>query len=406
MANVLLTSNSRHRKQHDKPCKCNICDKGFSKKSDLARHRLTHTSSAPTFKCLHPGCSFRGTSREDYLWSHIKRKHSTPGDVLEERLRSYYYRSKAEEERQSTQSMQDVDFLEAVHQGNKESLTGLLSKSKMWLSVKDSSGRSALHIAVIAGHQIVVELLLGHGANINALDRAGNSALIYALCKGHYDLAKILLQSGAEVNVVDSSGMSALHYASQAGHDDLVKTLLQSGAKVNALDHYKQSALHLAASGGHEGVAKLLIQNGANTNSRDWVDEPVLCALLWKPNCAAMVELLLNNGADVNVTTDLRSRVTALHRAAHRSYEATKLLLDANAEVEAMDRDGRTPLSFAIGRIWSTSKYSAESFHDQTTKLLLEAGAKFSPEHWVFLPPDRQEQFADYCPMPSQKLCP
>jgi hypothetical protein len=166
MANFLLTSNSRHRKQHDKPCKCNICKKGFSKKSDLARHQLTHTSSAPTFKCLHPGCSFRGTGRKDYLWSHIKKQHSTPGDVLEERLRSYYYRSKAEEECRSIQSMQEVDFLEAVHQGNKESLTGLLSESKMGLSVKDSRGRSALHIAVIAGHQIVVELLLGYGANI------------------------------------------------------------------------------------------------------------------------------------------------------------------------------------------------------------------------------------------------
>ncbi|PQE22078.1 ankyrin repeat domain-containing protein [Rutstroemia sp. NJR-2017a BVV2] len=408
MANFLLTSNSRHRKQHDKPCKCNICEKGFSKNSDLARHRLTHTSSAPTFKCLHPGCSFPGTGRKDYLWSHIKKEHSTPGDVLEERLRSYYNRSKAEEERQSIQSMQDVDFLEAVHQGNKESLTGLLSQSKMWLSVKDSSGRSALHIAAIAGHQIVVELLIGHGADINALDRVGKSALHHASQAGHDDLVKVLLQWGAEVNAVDSSGKSVLHHASQAGHDDVVKALLQSGAEVNALDRrYQRSALHLAASAGHKGVAKLLIQNGANTNAQGgWNDETVLHVAVGGPNCAAMVELLLINGADVNITTNRSYYATALHRAVLRGYETTKLLLDANAEVEAMDSGGRTPLSFAIGRIWSAAEYSAERFHDQTTKLLLEAGAKFSPEDWVFLPPDRREQFADYCPMLYQKLRP
>jgi ankyrin repeat protein len=228
--------------------------------------------------------------------------------------------------------MQDVDFLEAVHQGNEHILTGLLSKSKIWLSVKDSSGRSALHIAVIAGHPVVVELLLGHGAEVNALDKADNTALHIAVIAEYPMVVELLLSHGANVNALDKSGNSALHYAFRKDHDDIVKLLLQPGVELNVLDSSGKSALHYASQAGHEGAVKLLIQGGADINSS-------------------------NHG-----------------------YQ-------------------RTPLAFAIGRSWYFAIYSAENFRDQMTKLLLDAGARFSSKDWAFLPPDRQEQFADYRPI-------
>lgn len=47
----------------------------------------------------------------------------------------------------------------------------LLSRSSELLESKDASGKSSLHIAAIHGHIQMVEVLLGQGAEIDAIDK-------------------------------------------------------------------------------------------------------------------------------------------------------------------------------------------------------------------------------------------
>ena len=47
------------------------------------------------------------------------------------------------------------------------------------LDVKNACEQTALHIALIAGHLVVAELLVGYGADINAADKDGDTPLHY-----------------------------------------------------------------------------------------------------------------------------------------------------------------------------------------------------------------------------------
>jgi len=59
-----------------------------------------------------------------------------------------------------------------------------------------------------------------------------------------------------------------------------------------------------------------------------------------------IVELLIDNGADVNGKTD--EGRTPLHWAAYSGHkEIAELLIGEGAEMNAKERDGRTPLNFA-----------------------------------------------------------
>jgi len=82
-------------------------------------------------------------------------------------------------------------------------------KGKQW---------SALHYAAFAGHQGIVDLLLAHGADINA--RAPNDAtvLMMAAREGHEALARRLLEAGADPNLTNDRGDTALAWAMRYGN--------------------------------------------------------------------------------------------------------------------------------------------------------------------------------------------
>ena len=63
---VTSTDSSRPR--------CSTCNTTFKRASDLARHEKKHQPDRP-FKCLVPGCNFKGAYRKDKLDAHVKSCH-------------------------------------------------------------------------------------------------------------------------------------------------------------------------------------------------------------------------------------------------------------------------------------------------------------------------------------------
>ena len=71
------------------------------------------------------------------------------------------------------------------------------------------------------------ELLVRHGAEINAQTREGATALHLAARAGHAKVALLLLKYLANHTLQDVQGRTAIHYAQQAGHLDIVKHIEQ-----------------------------------------------------------------------------------------------------------------------------------------------------------------------------------
>lgn len=128
------------------------------------------------------------------------------------------------------------------------------------------------------------------------------TALLVAIDAGNEVIVRLLLELGADVNRSAGRGVrrTPLQKASEVGNFKIVQHLLQCGANVNAAPAQRggATALQTAAIGGYMGIAELLLDNGADVN------EPKAKAYGRSALEAAaehgrisMVEMLLSQGA-------------------------------------------------------------------------------------------------------------
>ena len=67
------------------------------------------------------------------------------------------------------------------------------------------------------------------------------TALPYAAERGHEEVIRLLFGKGANTDDQDKNGLTALHGSAQAGHIEVVRLLLDSGADVAGKDQRGQS---------------------------------------------------------------------------------------------------------------------------------------------------------------------
>ena len=98
----------------------------------------------------------------------------------------------------------------------------------------------------------------------------------------------------------------SIHAAILMGKIDSVKKHLAAGTDVNAPDNSGWTPLHHATFNSEKEIAALLLSNGANVNALEkGSDQTPLHLALQTEGSAEIVELLIANDADVNVTDDV-----------------------------------------------------------------------------------------------------
>ena len=173
----------------------------------------------------------------------------------------------------------------------------------------------------------VVELLLAHGADVNAIsrDHRGESALSYAAARG-LPLTKLLVDSGADVNIASGSG-TALTAACWKGDLSVAEFLLERGARVNTVDNSRQTALATVSREGHTKIVERLITKSAQVNRMKpaWINSSTtpLRAATWSDH-TDVVAMLIDAVADLNAEDG-----GVLSDALYFGHERTAALLEA-----------------------------------------------------------------------------
>jgi ankyrin repeat protein len=251
---------------------------------------------------------------------------------------------------------------------------------------------------IVASHQCgsadILKELLDHGADVRATTRDGETPERAAARAGDVEALRVLIAHGADVNAISrtaysgSAEVSALMIAAQFGHLDCVDLLLEKGADVKFASE-SGNALHFAAFKDHKAIGGLLIERGADVNAtgkrissfrNDPGFTPLMYAAMTERNDPALVQLLIDRGANVNARTS--SGETALSLARQRGE--TKI-------VAVLRATGAEPITSGI----ETRKVSPLWTGDQIDKpdaavirkavetglaLVLESGAKFTEE--------------------------
>ena len=114
---------------------------------------------------------------------------------------------------------------------------------------------------------------------------------------------------------------------------------------------FDRTLLHETARDGCVAMVELLLDLGADPNSQDEYGHPPLYFAgnaMSDANGGAVVHALVKGGADVNLQDSIK-RCTALHMAARRgNVRVAKALLECGADIEVRDRAGDTPLRRAV----------------------------------------------------------
>ena len=141
------------------------------------------------------------------------------------------------------------------------------------LSAQDQAQLDQELIAAAKANDVpLVQELLARGGSVNTKDAIQDSAFLYAGAEGFNEVLRLTLAAGADVTSTNRYGGTALIPASEHGHVETVQILIAAGVPVNHVNNLGWTAMQEA----------ILLNNGG-------------------PRQQEVVRLLLEAGADPNI---------------------------------------------------------------------------------------------------------
>ena len=154
-----------------------------------------------------------------------------------------------------------LDVLEAATVGDALRLEDILAADPGAAHGFSGDGWTPLHLAAGFGTPQAVDVLLQHGAQVEAISKnpQRNQPLHAALALGRNpETVRLLLAHGADPNATQVGGFTPLFSAASAGRQDLVDMLVESGAHALHRSDMGKTAADFARERGHAELADWL----------------------------------------------------------------------------------------------------------------------------------------------------
>lgn len=197
------------------------------------------------------------------------------------------------------------------------------------LNIGDESGRSLLMLASQDGDKDTVGKVVLRGADnsvawaeaINAVDVEGNTALFYAAQAGQKDVFELLVSEGAtfrgqERIIANAKGMTPIMAACSGGHLHVLEVIKPTIQDVSQLDKKGNGALHYLAMGSVDEGGKEILQS------------------------------LLACEAEIDARNE-EGKTPLMLAVINNNVELVNELLDKGADINLADGQGNTPLIYA-----------------------------------------------------------
>jgi ankyrin repeat protein len=231
---------------------------------------------------------------------------------------------------------------------------------------RNADGSTPLQWAVYRGDLAEARRLLRAGADVSLANNYGATPMSLAAEVGNADMLALLLEAGANADSPNADGQTALLAVARTGNVQAAQLLLSAGATVDARERWGgQTPLMWASARRHPEMMRLLISKGADVDARSIdrnyqrhvtaegrpksLDSGGLTPLLYaaRENCQACVEVLLDNGADIDLP-DPDGVSPLLVAIMNANWDLARQLILAGADVNQWDIYGESPLFTAV----------------------------------------------------------
>ena len=195
------------------------------------------------------------------------------------------------------------------------------------------------------------------------------TGLLAAAARGDAAQIRDLLAKGEKPDVRDGRGRTPLHVAAHASKVEAMRALVAGGANPNALENDRYDIITIAAVANDLPVLEAALALGCSAkNITSRYDGTALIAAAHLGH-ADVVRRLIRAGAPLDHVHNLGWTALiesiVLGDGGARHTDTLKSLVEAGANLNLPDRNGRTPLALARGR-----------GYERMASILAEAGAK------------------------------
>ena len=236
-----------------------------------------------------------------------------------------------------------AEMIELINEG------GINAASKDKIDIEDiicHTNTTSLMLASAFGHYDIAKALIDNGALVNLRADDGFNALMEAVRTDNIEMAKLLIEHDSDINIKNKDGKNMIMIACEKGNEEMFNLLIENNADINEKSSWGASALIYASEKGNINIMKYLIDNGIDVNGKadDNGDTPLLWAVTGQ-NPYEASKLLIENGADVNATNN--SGVAPATILAGSVPKVVKLLKDNGADLDTKFADDDPPIAIA-----------------------------------------------------------
>jgi ankyrin repeat protein len=284
----------------------------------------------------------------------------------------------------------EINLIDAATQGNLARVQALI-QAGAHLNIRDSSGCTPLMLAAQAGHELVIQELIAHGADVQLTNMRGRSVYGYAKNREIESIISKAIKSRSMVvegipacvdrivvdlpnnsnqfeeffdlgitgNDLDSRGIPLLISAIMhenfnqwaCSKEGVARFIQKSNADVNVKRaNPMDTALCWAAYRGNVACVEALLEAGADIDACDGDGySPLICAVIGEAlpcDCHNPLLPLIRAGADLDVQDNAGK--TAIMHAVCRNNAYVNALWRAGANLDLQDDEGMTALMYAM----------------------------------------------------------
>ena len=186
-------------------------------------------------------------------------------------------------------------------------------------------------------YQKLLTILIEHGLDIDRKDDEGKSILFYAIQNKDFQAIEFLLNAGASINTVDKDGKTILFQECLKGYAniEMIDYLFEKGIDLDHVDFDEKTIIDDLAE-------MILIQdNGKRASSRRFLD------IVENGEYLKLLKRMIVKRPKLNHSRS-DGRTILFDIINYNNIELMKLFLNYGADINKVDNEGNTPLSYMI----------------------------------------------------------